>query len=119
MLCLSEPLGLIGFTGDASWTGYALISGHWYSGPHQVDVNTAFLNDTGLSVGDSYTLTSGGRHTTITVAGEVFDPQGSATEMIGARSTFAPVDPQLETGGPSAATEPAAGSRPGPVARAW
>jgi putative ABC transport system permease protein len=98
VLGLAQPLSLIGFTGDASWTGYAMISGHWYSGPHQVDVNTAFLTSAGLSVGDRYTLTSAGRHTAVTIAGEVFDPQGGTAEMIGAQSTFSPVDPQLEPG---------------------
>ena len=32
---------------NASWTGYAMIAGHWYDGPGQVDVNTAFLTATG------------------------------------------------------------------------
>jgi len=41
-----------------------------------VDVNTVFLTDTGLSVGDGYTLTFGGGHATVTIAGEVFDSQG-------------------------------------------
>jgi putative ABC transport system permease protein len=96
VLGMSQPVSLIGFTGDASWTGYAMISGHWYGGPHQVDVNTAFLTETGAAVGDTYTLASAGRRTTVTIAGEVFDPQGGTPEMFGARSTFAPVDPQLE-----------------------
>jgi putative ABC transport system permease protein len=98
VLGLSDPLSLVGFTGNASWTGYAMIDGHWYSGAHQVDVNTAFLTVTGTAVGDSYTLTSGGKHTTVTIAGEVFDPEGGRPEMIAARSTLSPVDPQLEPG---------------------
>ena len=106
VLGLAQPLSLIGFTGDASWTGYALISGHWYSGPHQVDVNTVFLTDTGLSAGDSYTLTSGGRHTTVTIAGQVFDPQGSSAVVIGAQSTLSPVDPGLEPGQYDVAVKP-------------
>jgi putative ABC transport system permease protein len=106
VLGLAQPLSLIGFTGDASWTGYALISGHWYAGPHQVDVNTVFLTDTGLSVGDSYTLTSGGRHARVTIAGEVFDPQGSSAVMIGAQSTLSPVDPRLAPGQYDVAVKP-------------
>ena len=51
--------------------------GHWYYGPHQVDVNTAFLTETGTAVGDRYTLASGGRHVTVTIAGEVFDPRAA------------------------------------------
>jgi putative ABC transport system permease protein len=96
VLGMSQPVSLIGFTGDASWTGYVLIGGHWYDGPHQVDVNTAFLTETGSAVGDSYPLTSGGRRTTVTIAGEVFDPQGGTAEVFGARSTFIAVDPRLE-----------------------
>jgi putative ABC transport system permease protein len=109
VLGLSEPLSLTGFTGNASWTGYALITGHWYDGPHQVDVNTAFLTDTGSSVGGRYTLTSGGRRTTVTIAGEVFDPQGGTPEMIGARSTFTPVDPGLESDEYDVALRPGTG----------
>jgi putative ABC transport system permease protein len=106
VLGLSQPLRLIGFTGDSSWTGYALISGHWYSGSHQVDVNTAFLTATGLSVGDSYTVTSGGLHTTVTIAGEVFDPEGGSPVMIGAEATLSRVDPGLEPGQYDVALKP-------------
>ena len=92
---LPGQLSLTGFGGDASWTGYAMIAGHWYSGPGQVDVNTAFLNDTGTKVGEQYTLTSGGKHVTVQITGEVFDPAGGMPEMIGATSTLSAVDPGL------------------------
>jgi putative ABC transport system permease protein len=94
---LSDQLSVVGFDGDASWTGYAMIAGHWYSGAGQVDVNTAFLHDTGTAVGDMYTLTSGGKHTTVQIAGEVFDTAGGKPEMIGALSTLSAVDPGLST----------------------
>ena len=89
---LSGQLSLTGFDGNASWTGYAMISGHWYSGPGQVDVNTAFLTDTGTKVGQEYTLTSGGKHVTVQIAGEVFAPKGGRPEVIGAASTLSAVD---------------------------
>jgi putative ABC transport system permease protein len=92
---LSDQLSVAGFDGDASWTGYTMIAGHWYSGPGQVDVNTAFLHDTGTAVGDKYTLTSGGKHTTVQIAGEVFDTAGGKPEMIGALSTLSAADPGL------------------------
>ena len=95
VLGLSGQLSLTGFSGDASWTGYAMISGHWYTGPGQVDVNTAFLADTGAKVGQDYTLTSAGKHVTVHIAGEVFDPRGGQPEMIGAASTLSAVDPHL------------------------
>jgi len=95
VLGLSDQLSVVGFVGNSGWTGYAMIAGHWYSGPGQVDVNTAFLHDTGTAVGDTYTLTSGGKHTTVQIAGEVFDTAGGQPEMIGALSTLSPVDPGL------------------------
>jgi len=72
-----------------------VISGHWYSGPDQVDVNTAFLNDTGAKVGQQYTVTSGGKHVTVQIVGEVFDPNGGQPKMIGSTSTLSAVSPGL------------------------
>ena len=45
-------------------------------------MNTPFLTATGAAVGDTYTLTSGGRHVTVRIAGEIFDPAGGRPEII-------------------------------------
>jgi putative ABC transport system permease protein len=90
---LSEPAQVTAFDGGASWTGYALIKGSWYSGSGSVDVNTAFLTDTGSSVGSTVTLTSGARSDTVRIAGEVFanDPRDPGVFMSG--SGLARIDP--------------------------
>jgi putative ABC transport system permease protein len=62
------------FAGDSSWTGYALVTGRWYSAPGEVDVNTAFLNGSGLAVGDNATVNTGTTQVTVRIAGEVFEP---------------------------------------------
>ena len=98
VLGLSDPLQVTAYGGDASWTGYAIISGSWYQGHGQVDVNTAFLTDTGTAVGDTYTLTSGGRHVTVRIAGEIFEPAGGRAAVFGSLSTLAAVDPYLTPG---------------------
>jgi putative ABC transport system permease protein len=95
VLGLSGRMSLIGFGGDASWTGYALIAGHWYSGADQADVNTGFLTQTGTKVGDSYTLTSGRHQITIRIAGEIFEPRGGNAEIIASQSTLNALDPGL------------------------
>ncbi len=95
VLGLSDRVSLVGFGADASWTGYALIAGHWYSGGDQADVNTGFLTQTGTKVGDSYTLTSGSRHLTIQIAGEIFDPNGGHAEIIASQPALAALDPGL------------------------
>jgi putative ABC transport system permease protein len=62
------------FAGDSSWTGYGVISGRWYDAPGQVDVNTAFLNASGLAVGDNATIDTGTAQVIVHIVGEVFHP---------------------------------------------
>ena len=64
------------FRGDSAWTGYNMISGRWFRGPGEIDVNTALLSQTGRSVGDTLVISFGGRLITVRIAGEVFDPLG-------------------------------------------
>jgi putative ABC transport system permease protein len=106
VLGLSDRLSLTGFGGDASWTGYAMIAGHWYSGSGEADVNTAFLTQTGAKVGDTYTLTSGTRHLTVRIAGEIFDPRGGRPEIIASTATLAALDPGLAPGQYDVAVKP-------------
>jgi putative ABC transport system permease protein len=71
---LTREVNADAFRGDAAWIGYDMVSGRWYRGPGEADVNTAFLTQTGLSVGDTVQVSSGGRPVTVRIAGEVFDP---------------------------------------------
>jgi putative ABC transport system permease protein len=82
------------FGGDASWTGYTLISGRWYA-PGGAVVNTAFLEATGKHVGDTFTLAGNGRSVTLTITGEalVFGPPGSSAVVLTNLSPVASLDP--------------------------
>jgi putative ABC transport system permease protein len=64
------------FDGNSSWTGYGIIAGRWYSAPGEVDVNTSFLNASGLAVGDTATVDTGTAQVTVRIVGEVFQPSG-------------------------------------------
>ncbi len=46
---VTQPVFTELFLGDASWTGYDMISGRWFRGPSQIDVNTAFLTLMGFT----------------------------------------------------------------------
>src|SRR5262249_35738424 len=83
VLGLAGQLSVAGFARGASWIGCDMVAGLWCSGPGQVDVNPAFLHDTGTAVGDKDTLASGGKHATVQIAGEVFDTADGKPEMIG------------------------------------
>jgi putative ABC transport system permease protein len=89
---------LTSYGGDPSWSGLELISGRWYSGALEVDVNTLFLTDTGTSVGSSYLLTSGSHQVTVRIVGEVFQP-GNGTSVYLSPATLSALDPSA---GPSA-----------------
>jgi putative ABC transport system permease protein len=99
---LPGPSGTVSVTaygGNPRWTGYALISGRWYSrsaGAAEADVNTLFLTDTGTSVGSAYTLYSGGHRDTVRIVGEVFDP-GKNLDMYLSPATWDAIDPGAGT----------------------
>jgi len=70
------------FGGDAAWTGFGIIAGRWYDAPGEVDVNTAFLNASGLAVGDTATVNTGTdppTQVTVHIVGEVFHPSSEPT----------------------------------------
>jgi putative ABC transport system permease protein len=67
------------FSNDSSWIGYGVIAGHWYDESGQVDVNTAFLTDSGLSIGDTATIDTGTAPVTVHIVGEVFYPSSDPT----------------------------------------
>ncbi|HTQ93561.1 MAG TPA: FtsX-like permease family protein, partial [Streptosporangiaceae bacterium] len=75
------------FDGDAAWTGYGIIAGRWYDAPGEVDVNTAFLDSSGLAVGDRATVDTGTVQVTVRIAGEVFAPS-SEPRMFGSTQTL-------------------------------
>jgi putative ABC transport system permease protein len=70
---LGGPVPFVGYRGDAAWTGYALISGRWFSGPGEAVAPTNFFTTSGLHVGDAVTVADAGRTLTVTLVGEIFD----------------------------------------------
>jgi putative ABC transport system permease protein len=88
---VSGNVNALAFGGDASWVGYGLIAGHWYGAPREVDVNTSFLTQGGLAVGDTVTVNTGAAQVSARIAGEVFDPSGDQPEIFGSAQTLAGV----------------------------
>jgi len=103
---IAQNVLALAFDGGSAWTGYGLIAGHWYDAPGEVDVNTAFLDASGLAVGDTATVNTGSAQVTVRIAGEVFAPSreprllGSGTTLPGLVSgqNFWQVDVGLRPG---------------------
>ncbi|MGH3300220.1 MAG: FtsX-like permease family protein [Streptosporangiaceae bacterium] len=89
---LTGGLNVTAYGGNPAWTGLALISGRWYSGAAEADVNTLFLTDTGTSVGATYALSSGGQTVPVRIVGEVFQP-GNDARIYLSPATLAAVEP--------------------------
>jgi putative ABC transport system permease protein len=90
---MSHVVQMAAFDGNASWTGYELISGHWYTGPGQVDVPTGFLMATGKSVGDTITLAFHGRQIPVRIVGQVFDTDNDGVDVFTSWATVAAAAP--------------------------
>jgi putative ABC transport system permease protein len=69
---LAEPVEILGYDTDPTWTGYRLIAGRWHSGAGEVVAGSRLLRTTGHTVGDSLTLSAGGKSRPVRVVGEVF-----------------------------------------------
>jgi putative ABC transport system permease protein len=108
---IAQNVLALAFDGGSTWTGYGLIAGHWYNAPGEVDVNTSFLDASGLAVGDSVTVDTGSAQVTVRIAGEVFAPSreprllGSSTTLPGLVNSqnFWQVDVGLRPGTSTAA----------------
>ncbi len=93
---LSQQVPITAFRGNARWTGYDMISGHWYTGPGQVDVPTHFLNVTGTQVGDTITIANNGHQDRVRIVGQVFDTHASGIGIFTDWQTARAVLPGLE-----------------------
>jgi putative ABC transport system permease protein len=111
---ISQPVTAQVFGADASWLGYAMITGRWYRAPGEVVVNTTFLSASGLAVGDTTTVNTVGAGTapvTVRIVGEVFAPSrnpwlyGSTQTLRGfaARASLQGYDVGLRAGTSTAA----------------
>jgi putative ABC transport system permease protein len=84
----SQDVDVQVFGRDASWIEFAIVSGHWYTAPGAVDVNAAFLADSGLAVGDTTAVSTGSALVQVRIAGEVFDPYGGQPRLYASAQTL-------------------------------
>jgi putative ABC transport system permease protein len=110
---LSEQIPVTAFRGPATWTGYDLVSGHWYTGPDQVLAPTGFLTQTGTSVGDTISLGEGHNRVRARIVGEIFDTHNRGLNLVTNWATLRALDPRI------APDQFDVGLRPGSSANAY
>jgi putative ABC transport system permease protein len=79
----------VGYDGDSSWLGYALINGRWSTSPGEAVAPTNVFTTSGLHVGDTVTVERDGRSVTIRLVGEIFDAPNESDDNLVIRGSFA------------------------------
>lgn len=92
---ISEPIPYIAYRGASAWTGYAMISGRWFSRPGEVVAPSKLLSQAHLHVGQSITGYRAGHPLRLTIVGEVFDQSYGDLFLRGTWATLAATDPRL------------------------
>jgi putative ABC transport system permease protein len=92
---MSQQAQLTAFDGNASWTGYELISGHWFTRPGQAVVPTGFLTATGKAVGDTVDIGFHGRQFPVRIVGQVFETDNNGVDLLTSWQTLRAADPGL------------------------
>jgi putative ABC transport system permease protein len=92
---ISEPIPYIAYRGPSAWTGYAMISGRWFTRPGEVVAPTKLLSQAHLRVGQTLTAYRAGHPMRLTIVGEVFDQSYGDLFLRGTWSTLAAAGPPL------------------------
>jgi putative ABC transport system permease protein len=71
---VGQHLPIAAFRGDATRLGWDITSGHWYHGPGQVVVNTAYPATARLATGQVIHISVGGITATAMITGTVYSP---------------------------------------------
>lgn len=93
----TQPVGVRAYDGDATWTGYPLLSGHWYTADDEAVASSRMLRLTGTQVGDTVTLTGPDGSARVRIVGEAFanDTAGGSTLLM-STSAAVPLAGDLE-----------------------
>lgn len=93
---VAQPIDLVSYRGDATWTGYPMIAGRWYSAPGEAVAPTPLLQAAGTHVGDSLVMTFRGRTVPVRIVGEILDIDNNGLALVTDWSTAAASIPGLE-----------------------
>ncbi|GAB2588024.1 hypothetical protein Aab01nite_49330 [Paractinoplanes abujensis] len=73
---VSDPFSVTAITGDASWGGYLMVSGRWFTATGEAVAGAPFLDATGTEVGDTIQIEVQDQSVRLTIVGEVFETGG-------------------------------------------
>lgn len=93
----SGAVTVTAFDGDASWGGFTMVGGRWFTGAGEAVVPSTILTATGAKVGDTITLTVRGKPVVVRIVGEVFDTHNDGRTVFTDAATLRSVAPDLKS----------------------
>jgi putative ABC transport system permease protein len=93
---IAQPINFYAYRGPSAWTGYALISGRWFSRPGEVVAPTRLLAQSHLRVGQSFTAQLSGRTMRLRLVGEILDQTDNNLLLRGSWATLRAADPRIQ-----------------------
>ncbi|MFJ2160899.1 FtsX-like permease family protein [Streptomyces sp. NPDC087856] len=85
------------FDGDASWGGFTVVGGRWFTAPGEAVVPSTILTGTGAKTGDTVTLTVRGKAVVVRIVGEVFDTGNDGGTVFTDAATLRSAAPDLKS----------------------
>ncbi|KOU69697.1 efflux ABC transporter, permease [Streptomyces sp. MMG1533] len=81
------------YQGDSRSGAYAMLSGHWLTGPGQIVVPSGFLKKTGTELGDTLQVIHDKRKQNLRIVGEAFDGSDDELELHADMADFPTAEP--------------------------
>jgi putative ABC transport system permease protein len=94
---MSGPVTVTAFDGDASWGGFTMVGGRWFTGPGEAVVPSTVLTATGTKVGGTLTITVRGKAVVVRIVGEVFDTGNDGRRFFTDAATLGTAAPGLKS----------------------
>ncbi|MET7569417.1 FtsX-like permease family protein [Streptomyces sp. NPDC005492] len=94
---MSGAVTVTSFDGAASWGGFTMVDGRWFSRAGEAVVPSTILTATGAKVGDTITLTVRGKAVEVRIVGEVFDTSHDGRTVLTDTATLKPAVPDLKS----------------------
>ncbi|WP_234336832.1 ABC transporter permease [Streptomyces xylophagus] len=94
---MSGTVTVTAFDGDASWGGFTMVGGRWFTKAGEAVVPSTILTATGTKVGDTVTLAVRGKAVVVRIVGEVFDTGNDGRTVFTDAGTLKAAAPDLKS----------------------
>lgn len=93
---LSSPVTSVAMRGAPGPLGFPILAGRWFAGPGEAVGGPAFVKESHLAIGDTFTAAFNGKQVTLRLVGEYFDFNNFGRDLRMDWSTYSMADPTVQ-----------------------